>query len=177
MNVGNVSDAVRNGLVRNGDGNRTLHLECEPWLCFSLESGLEKALWLPVLATSRAHRACVYFGCRMGPSVLCSVTPAFLFLSTRGWASWGRDFVFLIFDFSCPQGRDLSKVRTEFSPISIPPSRTLSYIFFLPSRLPSWEGWAQRPLTPAPKLALLVTMFDVEVLKHAQPSSSLGGLV
>ena len=74
MNVGNVSDAVRNGLVRNGDGNRTLHLECEPWLCFSLESGLEKALWLPVLATSRAHRACVYFGCRMGPSVLCSVT-------------------------------------------------------------------------------------------------------
>ena len=88
MNVGNVSDAVRNGLVRNGDGNRALHLECEPWLGFSLESGFEKALRLPVLATPRAHRACVCFGRRMGPSVLCSVTPAFLFLSTRGWASW-----------------------------------------------------------------------------------------
>ena len=84
MNVGNVSDAVRNGLVRNGDGNRALHLECEPWLRFSLESGLEKALWLPVIAAPRAHRACVCFGRRMGPSVLSSVTLAFLFLSTRG---------------------------------------------------------------------------------------------
>ena len=175
LNVGNVSDTVRNSSIRNGEGERDLRLECAPWLCYSLESGLGKALLLPLLSLPAGlPQACICFcpTCTWH-SILWSIIHQMFLCSSPQEAEHldGRCCVFFIFDFPGPQRSDLSQVGTTFSPISLPLSHTgsLSYIVFPPSHLHNGKGqsesWAQRPLAPAPKLALLIMMLDAEVLK------------
>lgn len=70
--MGNVSDTVRNNSIRNG-GERDLHLECEPWLCSALESGLGKALPFPFLSLlAGLPQACICF-CPTCDTVSCDL--------------------------------------------------------------------------------------------------------
>ena len=171
-NVGNMSSAVQNGLVRNADGKRPA---LWVWTLASLlprkrtweSAPSPKPYHLPscLRLLQSPHKqylvfcyTCLFICFHQRLSILMAgavSSSSLIFLVPKAVIShrWGQ--CSLLFP-------------------SHPPA-PLSNIFFLPSHLPSWEGWAQKPLTPAPKLALWVTMFDPEVLKHAQQSSSLGG--
>lgn len=137
MNVGNMSDAAAMlfGMASSGMRmKRDLCLECEPWLRFSLESGLEKALRLPSLPSSQGlrllqspHKQYLVF-CYTGLFICFHQRLSILMAGAVSSSS----LIFLV-------PKAVIAHRWGQCSLLFPshPPAPLSYIFFLPSHLPS----------------------------------------